>query len=122
MSENIGGPGYQWVRKMNARERNDCIINSGEENNKVAQMIEAATERRNMQGGKGIFYLTIDATEVAKFLEMLHAHGAIIFREYPQHLIPIDGMDKINVQELLDGNLEEHGKVYISIKVKVTVM
>ena len=31
-------------------------------------------------------------------------------------------MDKIKVQEILDGKLEEYGKVYIASEVKVTVM
>ena len=53
---------------------------------------------------------------------MSHAHGATIGREYPRHLIPIDGMDNIKVQELLDSKLEEYGKVSILSKVKVTVM
>ena len=53
---------------------------------------------------------------------MLHTHGSIIGREYPQYLIPIDGVDNIKVQELLDGKLEEYGKVSITSKVKVTVM
>ena len=29
VSENIGGTGGQWVRKMNSRERKYCIIDSG---------------------------------------------------------------------------------------------
>ena len=29
VSKNIGGPGERWVRKTNARERKDCIIDSG---------------------------------------------------------------------------------------------
>ena len=63
-------------------------------------------KRRKMQGGKGIFSLAIYATEVAQVLEVSHAHVAIIGREYPEHLIPIDGMDNIKVQEILDGKLE----------------
>ena len=59
VSENIGGPGYRWVRKMNARNQKNCIINSGEEKKKVAQRMEAATERRNMQGRKGNFLLLL---------------------------------------------------------------
>ena len=106
MTANIGGPGDRWVRKMNAREEKGCIINSGEDKNMVAQKMEAAIKRRKMQGGKGTFSLAIDATKVAQVLEVSHAHGAIIGEEYPQHLITIDGMDKIKVKELLDGKLE----------------
>ena len=84
--------------------------------------MEAAIEQRNMQGGERTFSLAIDATKVAQVLEVSHAHGAIIGGEYTQHMIPIDGMDKIKVQELLDGKLEEYGKVYIASKVKVTVL
>ena len=69
-------------------------------------MMEAATERRNIQGGKGTSSLDIDASKVAQVLEVLHAHGAIIGGKYPQNLIPIYGRDKINVQELLEGKLE----------------
>ena len=48
VSTNIGGPGDRWFRKINTRERKDCIINSGEENNKMAQRIKAAIEQRKM--------------------------------------------------------------------------
>ena len=78
VSENIGGPGDRWGSKMNASDHKDCITNSGEDNKKVAQRMEAAIERRNMQGGKGTFSLAIDATEVPQVLEVSHAHGAII--------------------------------------------
>ena len=74
----FGGPRDQRVRKMNSRELTDCIIDSGEENRKVAQRMEAAIERRNMQGGKGTFSLDIDATKVAQVLEVSHVHGDII--------------------------------------------
>ena len=53
VSANIGWPRDRWVRKMNTRERKDFIIDSGEENKKVAQRMEADTEQRNMQGGSG---------------------------------------------------------------------
>ena len=78
VSANIGGPGNWWVRKMNDRERNDCIIERVEENKKVAQRMEAAIEQKNMQGGKETFTLAIDAKKVAQVLEVSHAHGAII--------------------------------------------
>ena len=55
-------------------------------------------------------------------MEVSHAHEAIIGGEYPQKLIPIDGMDKIKVQDILDGKLEKYGKVSIYSEVKVTVM
>ena len=54
--ENIGVPGERWVRKMNARDRKDCIIVSGEENKKVDQSMETSIERRKMQGGKGTYF------------------------------------------------------------------
>ena len=122
MSENIGGPGDRWVRKTNARERKNCIIDSGEENKKVAQRMESAIERKNMQGVKGTFSLDVYATKFTQVLEVKHAHRDIIGGEQPQHLIPIDGMDKIEVQDLLDGKLEEYGKVSIARKLKVRVM
>ena len=122
VSANIGGLGDRWVRKMSPRERKDCITNSGEESKKVEQMMEAAIKRRNIQGGKGTFSIAIDATEIAQFLEVSHAHADIIGGEYPYNLIPIDGMNKIKVQELLDGKLEDYGKVSIANEVKVGVM
>ena len=84
--------------------------------------MEAAIKRRNMLGGKGTFSLAIDATKVAQVLEVSHAHGAINGGEHTQHMIPIDGMDNIKVQELWDGKLEEYGKVSIEREVKVKVM
>ena len=66
VSANIGGPRDRWVRKMNARERKDCIINIGEENKKEAQRMEAAIDRIKIQGGKGTFSLAIEETKVAQ--------------------------------------------------------
>ena len=77
--------------------------------------MEAAIKWRKMQGVKVTFSFVIDATKVAQLLEVSHTHGDIIGGEYPQHLIQIDGMDKIKVQELLDGKLEEYGKVSIDV-------
>ena len=77
--------------------------------------METTIEWRKMQVVKGKFSLAIDATRVAQVLDVLHMHGA-------QHLIPIDGMDKIKVQDILDGKLEEYGKISISREVKVVVM
>ena len=75
-----------------------------------------------MQGDKGTFSLAIDATKVDQVLEVLHAHGAIIGGKHSHNLITIDGIDKIKVQDLLDGKLEEYGKVYIYREVTITVM
>ena len=69
---------------MNSRELVYYIINSGEENKNLAQRMEAAIKRRNMQGDKGTFSIAIVATKVAQVLEMSHAHGSIIGGEYPQ--------------------------------------
>ena len=57
VSANIGGPGDWWVKKTNFREQKDCIIDSGEENKKVAQRMEATIKRRKIQGGKYFFLL-----------------------------------------------------------------
>ena len=84
--------------------------------------MEAAIKRRSMQGDKGKFSLSVYVTKVAQVLEVSHAHGAIIVGEYPHHLITIDGMDKIKVQDILDGKLEEYGKISIAREVKVVVM
>ena len=73
----------------------------------MAQRIEAAIEWRKIQGGKETCSIAIDATKVAQVLEVSHEHGDIIGGEYPHHLVPFDGMDKIKVQELLDGKLED---------------
>ena len=53
---------------------------------------------------------------------MSHAHVAIIGGEYPQHLITIDVMDNIKVQDILDGKLEEYRKISIDREVRVTTM
>ena len=48
VSANIGGPGYLWVRKMDASEQKGCIIYSGEENKKVSQRMESDTKQRKV--------------------------------------------------------------------------
>ena len=116
LSANIGGPGERWVRKMNARDQKDCIIDSGEENNNMAQRMEVVIERRNIQGYKGTFSIAIDATKVAQVLEVSHAHGAIIGGEYSQHLIPIYGMDNIKLQEIWVGNWKSAGRSLLTVK------
>ena len=78
VSANLGGPGDRWVRKINAKERKDCIIESGENNEKVGQRMEAAIKRRKKEGATVAFHLAIDATKIAKVLEVSHAHGSIM--------------------------------------------
>lgn len=55
-------------------------------------------------------------------MEVLYPHGSIIGGEHPQHLIPIDGMIKDKVHDIFDGKSEEHRKISIESKVKVSVM
>ena len=64
VSTNLGGPGARWVRKMNARDQKDCIIDGGKKNEKVQQRMAEVILRRKKQGGQGTFSQAIDATKV----------------------------------------------------------
>ena len=55
-------------------------------------------------------------------MKVLFPHGSIIGGEHPQHLIPIDGMIKDKVHDIFDGKSEEHRKISIESRVKVSVM
>ena len=46
VSTNLGGPGDRWVRKLNSKERKDCILDGGEQNIKIVQRMLAAIARR----------------------------------------------------------------------------
>ena len=75
MSANIGGPGERWVRRVNARERSDCIIDSGDDGEKVVSRMKQAIDRRKNSGMCTAFSLAIDATKVAKVLKVSSDHG-----------------------------------------------
>ena len=47
VSANLGGPSVRWMKTLDARERDDCILDSGKDGEKVVDRMKAAIERRD---------------------------------------------------------------------------
>ena len=75
VSANLGCPGNRWVRKVNARKREDCMIASGNNGEHITERMTQTIERRKKDGLPPAFSLAIDATKNTKVLEVSHAHG-----------------------------------------------
>ena len=45
LSANIGGPGERWMRRMDAGDRQPCILETGDENELVRKRMEEAIKR-----------------------------------------------------------------------------
>ena len=80
LSENLGGPSEPYLKILNSRERDDCILDCGKDTTDLAKRIDATIERRanNSGGGTVSFGISIDATKVAKSLEVSSGFQAII--------------------------------------------
>ena len=75
VSANLGGPGDRSARRVNTRERKDCIIDSGDEGAVIVMKMNDAIRRRKKDGKWTAFHLAINATKVAKVLEVSSGHG-----------------------------------------------
>ena len=101
---NLGGPSDRYLKILNSRERDSCILHSGKDTTDLGKRIDAAIERRSNNGRDTVtFGISIDATKVAKVLEASSGLQAIIGGEYPKHFIDIKGMSKDQVTKILDG-------------------
>ena len=108
------------MKKLNAREREDTILVSGNCNEKVVARMEADIDRRrNPDGTRPTFSLAIDSTKVSSVLEVSHGHNAIFGGELPSHIIDISGNTKEGVRDILDGKSDEYGKVNLATEIKV---
>ena len=97
VSGNLNGPSDRWIRKLNAADTYECIIETGDYLEKIVGRMEAAINIRKDVFGKQVpFSLAIDATKVPQVLEMSQRYKAVLGGEYPHHLIDIGG--KINMK------------------------
>ena len=89
LSANLGGPSESYLKILNDRERDECILDSGKDTTDLAKRIDVAIERRSMNNGGGTvsFGISIDATKVSKSLEVSSGFQSIIGGEYPKHFI-----------------------------------
>jgi hypothetical protein len=116
----LGGPGARWCKKLNARERDCCILDSGKDGEKVVERMIAAIKRRSNGDGKmPSFSLAIDATKVASVLEASSGYQAILGGAHPSHLIDIKNKTKYEVRDILDGKSKNHGKIELATEIKV---
>ena len=124
LSENPGGPSESYLKILNYCERDDCIIDSGKDTTDLAKRINAAIERRSKENGGGTvsFGISIDATEVAKSLEVSSGFQAIIGGEYPKQFIDIKGKSKYQVKNILDGKDDDMCKISLASEIKVALL
>ena len=108
--------------RVNAREREVCIIDSDDNGEHITERMAQAIERRKKNGLPPAFSLAIDATKNAKGLEVSQVHGKVIGGAHSHHLVNIEGRTKRDVQEILDGNSKAHGKITVASEIKVTAM
>ena len=89
MSANLGGPGKRWLRKLDACERDDCILTYGKDGEKVVERMAEAIKRRSIAGKFPSFGLAVDTTKVSLVIEVSSGHKAIIGSEYSDQMIDI---------------------------------
>ena len=124
LSENLGGPSERYLKILNSRERDDCILDSGKDTTDLAKRIDAANERRSKNNGGGTvsFGISIDATKVSKSLEVSSGLQAIIGGEYLKHFIGIKGKSKDQVKNILDGKDDDMCKISLASEIKVALL
>ena len=111
LSANLRGPSKRYMRSLNSRDRDPCVLDSGENDSLVIKRMVEAINRRP----KCSFSLAIDATKVARLVELARGYGAILGGEYPQHIISIEGMKEEKVKMIMDSTKE-------STEIKICVM
>ena len=122
LSANLSGPDDRWMRRLDARDREPCILDSGKDGALTEKRMDEAIQRRSDNGGKSLaFSLAIDATKTPVLLEVAAGYRAVVGGEYPQHLIDIEGMSKQDVRKILDG-ASESGNIPLASEVKVAIM
>ena len=122
VSANLRGPSMRWMKELNARERKECMLACGKNNEKVVERMVAAIERRKSMGASGTFSLAIDATKLSPLLETSLAHAAIVGAEHPNELIDAKGLTKDQVKEILSGKSKKYGKLEPASEVKASNM
>ena len=124
LSENLGGPSERYLKSLNARERDSCILDSGKDTTDLAKRINATIERRanNSGGGTVSFGISIDATKVAKRLEVSSGSQSIIRGEYLKQFIDIKGKSKDQVKNILDGKDDDMCKIALASEIKVALL
>ena len=71
LSANLGGPSDRYLKSLNAHERDSCILDSGKDTTDLKKRVDSAIERRsNNRGVTVTFGISIDATKLAKSLEV----------------------------------------------------
>ena len=126
LSANLSGPSARWLRQVNSREKSASILECGECDCTIKKRIEDAILRRCMGRDKTSapvvsFSIAIDATKVVQNVEVSSGYRAILGGEYPKHFIPIGGISKEAVEEILDGK-SIHGDIPKASEVKVAII
>ena len=123
LSANLNGPSERWLRRLDAKDRQDCFLDEGENGVLVRGRMDEAIARRNDNDKRSVaFSLAIDATKVPPLLEASTGFSAITGGEHPDHLIDISNKTKAEVDDILNGKDKTLGKIKCATEVKMTVM
>jgi hypothetical protein len=91
------GPGLRAIQRSNAKDRSEPYIIADEKSleKKIDKIIESMLDEADYPVAVGI---GIDGTKVPSALTISTAYHAIFGGAFPNHCIPIDGMDKQQVK------------------------
>ena len=120
VSGNLRVPGQRWVRRVNNSEVQDCIFDV-KHDVLVAIIKKAAAASAVGPGVPVTFSLYIDATNVAKVLEMSALHKSIIGGIFPNHIFDISDIPKDDVNTVIPGT-SASVKINKATEVKVAGM
>ena len=123
LSANLYGPSDRWLRRLDAKDRDGCILDADDAGAKTGARIEAGVERRSNNNGSSLaFSMAIDATKVPEVLELSSGYKALVGAAHPKQLIDISGKSKDNVRLILDGKDPEHGTIPLASEIKIAVV
>jgi hypothetical protein len=105
---------------VNARDWNPSILECGDDDSTIQNRIVDALTRHQVRGNINPFTIAVDATETVQSLEASSDYGAIIGGVFPKHFIPISGLLKETVKEILDR--KSIGEIPRASEVKVALI
>ena len=120
VSTNLRGPGQHWLRRLNNSEVQYFIFDVTHDV-LLARMKNTAAASAVSPGVPFTFYLSIDATKVAKVIEVSASHKSIICGAFPNHVFDISNLPKDDVNNVIAGT-SELVKINKATEVKVSAM
>jgi hypothetical protein len=120
VSANLQGPGKRWMQRLNARDRSSCILE--DEHNIIVNRMKNAMATRAIDDKTPVtFSLAIDATKVAKVLEVSSTYKAIIGGTHPNHMVSVNDLSEDDIAAILNGTSKSIS-IEDATEVKVAIM